>query len=171
MCACGEGAETAPKSCFLAGCGNYEGGQEKIISSRCLGKNDRPLIKNFVCRKAVCGPGKWGRQQTNFLLDGQPRAKWRLSNWQANTGDTIPAWMDVLDTLVAKSGSHSRVSAFHTLATHVVPNQAEPLAARSGSAQPGAQQSCLRCSPYRPLQAKRLFNCHGVLLFFPYTGN
>lgn len=38
-------------------------------------KNDRPLIKNSVCRKAVCGPGKWGRQQTNFLLDGQPRAK------------------------------------------------------------------------------------------------
>lgn len=38
-------------------------------------KNDRPLIKKFVCGKTVCGPRERGRQQTNFLLDGQPHAK------------------------------------------------------------------------------------------------
>lgn len=68
---CAEGAQAAPRSCLLAEHWKCEGGQDKVIQDVWGGKKkkkDRPLIKKFVCGKAACGPGQWGREQTSCWI-------------------------------------------------------------------------------------------------------
>lgn len=57
-----------PRAAFWLSTESVKEAKTKSFKMSGGGKNDRPLIKKFVCGKAVCGPGQRGRRQTSCWI-------------------------------------------------------------------------------------------------------